>query len=83
MVAQLLKWAGKRTWRPERVVRATGGGGPAVAGVESAAGLKVMVAVPQPVSFSMQAGLTLSVDTVMGLSRMRICIVFSLRDRTW
>jgi hypothetical protein len=44
MVAQLLKRAGKRTWCPERVVRATGGGGPeggAAAGVVLTAGLKV------------------------------------------
>jgi hypothetical protein len=51
MVAQLLKRAGKRTWRPERVVRAAGGGG-AAAGVVMTAGLKVVVA-PRPVSFSM------------------------------
>jgi hypothetical protein len=56
MVAQLLMLAGKRTWRPECIDRATGGGGSAcgaVAGVASAAGLKVMVAVPRLVSFNM------------------------------
>jgi hypothetical protein len=45
-VAQLLKRAGKSTWRPERVVSAMGGGG--AAGVASAAGLKVVVVVPRP-----------------------------------
>jgi hypothetical protein len=56
MVAQLLKRAGKRTWCPERVVRATGGGGSAcgaVAGVASAAGLKFLAVVPRSISFSM------------------------------
>jgi hypothetical protein len=56
MVAQSLKRAGKRTWRPERVVRIMGGGGVAcgpAAGVVSAAGLKVLVVVLQLVSFSM------------------------------
>jgi threonine synthase len=56
MVAQLLKRAGKRTWHPERVICVTGGGGAAcvaVAGVASAAGLKVVVVVPRPVSFNM------------------------------
>jgi hypothetical protein len=37
----------------------------------------------QSASFSMLAGLTLSVDTVMGLPRTRNFIVFSLLERTW
>jgi hypothetical protein len=56
MVAQLLKRAGKRTWRPEGVDRATGGGGSAcgaVAGDASVAGLMFVVSVPRRVSFSM------------------------------
>jgi hypothetical protein len=56
MVAQSLKRAGKRTWRPERVVRIMGGSGAAcgpAAGAASAAGLKVLVVVPRLVSFSM------------------------------
>jgi hypothetical protein len=54
MIAQLLKRAGKRMWHPERVVRVMGSGGEAcgvVAGVASAARLKVVV-VPWPVLFS-------------------------------
>jgi hypothetical protein len=46
MVAQVVKQAGKRTWRPERVVRAMGGGGAAggaAAWAASAARLKVEV----------------------------------------
>jgi hypothetical protein len=43
MVAQMLKRAGKCTWHPEHVVRATADDG--AAGVASAAGLKVVVVV--------------------------------------
>jgi hypothetical protein len=41
MVAQMLKQAGKRTWRLEHVVRATGGDG--MAGGALTTGLKVVV----------------------------------------
>jgi hypothetical protein len=54
MVAQLLKRARKRTWRPESLLRATGGGGTAVgaaAGFVLTAGLKLLVAL-RLVSFS-------------------------------
>jgi hypothetical protein len=52
MVAQMSKRAGKRTWRPEHVVRAAGVGGVACAtgGVASTAGLKVVLALSVPLS---------------------------------
>jgi hypothetical protein len=61
-----------------------GGGvvGGATIGDASTAGSKVVV-VLWSVSFCMKAGLTLSVNTVMGLPCTRSCSVFSLHDRTW
>jgi hypothetical protein len=70
MVAQILKRAGKRTWRPERVVRATGGGGAAggdTAGVEGGGG-------GPAASLIQHVG---RLDPVMGLLRTRSCSVFS------
>jgi hypothetical protein len=84
MVAQLLKREEKRTWQTELVVVAEGGGGVAdgaMVGVASTAGMKVLF--PRSVPLRMYAGLTLSVDTVMGLPRTKSCSVFSLRDSTW
>jgi hypothetical protein len=53
IVAQLLKRAGKCTWRPERVVLATGGGGVvggATVGVALSAGLKLLFSWSFPLS---------------------------------
>jgi hypothetical protein len=74
----VLKLTGKRTWRPERVVCVGVGG----------SGGTVLVGKPlegvflQSASFSTQAGLTLSVNTVTGFPRTRSSIVFCLRERT-
>jgi hypothetical protein len=70
-------------WRPERVVRVEGCGGVAggaTAGV-ALTGLKVLF--PLSVPKRMLAGLTLSVDMVMGLPCTRSSSIFSLHDRTW
>jgi hypothetical protein len=52
-----------------------------MSGVALAKGLKKVL--PQSDLFKTLAGLTLSADTVTGLTRTRSCSVFSLCERTW
>jgi hypothetical protein len=80
----LVKRAGKRTCRPERVVYVAVGGG----GVGTGVGAGVLageleVGLPWPGSFNTYAGLTRSADMVTGLPCTSSCNVFSLRERTW
>jgi hypothetical protein len=70
MFAQILKRTGKRTWRPDRAVRAAGD---VTAGVVSTAGLKMLFL--RLVPLRMLAGLPLSVDTVTVLPLTRCCSV--------
>jgi hypothetical protein len=64
--AQVVKLAGRRTRRPERVVRADGLSGDATAGGGCAGGGTV-VEVPCFVFFIMNAGMTLPAETVIVL----------------
>src|SRR5215468_9598474 len=67
--AQVMKRAGRRTWRPARVVREAGGvsGGAAAGG--TCGGGDLAVEIPRSVSLNAYAGFTLSADTVTGLPR--------------
>jgi hypothetical protein len=81
----VVKRAGKRTCRPERVVCVAVGGGGVGTGVGAGVLLagELEVGLPCPGSFNTYAGLTRSADTLTGLPRTSSCNVFSLRDRTW
>jgi hypothetical protein len=78
------KLTGKWTWRPERLVLVVEGGGGIsegiVVGIAVVAGLKVSG--PQWSLLNMEAGLSLSADTMMGFPGTRSFCV-SLRDKTW
>jgi hypothetical protein len=73
----VVKRAGKRTCRPERVVSLAVGGGGTGTGVGAGVGGGVVcagefdVGLPWPDSSNMYAGLTRSADTVTGLPRTR------------
>jgi hypothetical protein len=83
IVTQTLNREGKQKRRQERVVRGGVCNGVAVGpvvGVAAADGAELLQSL---VPFRMKVGLTLSVDTVTALPRMRSCSVFFFRDRTW